>query len=491
MAIHPFSWDQWQSELVSQFATGQICPLLVTLGNTLLFHTGSTVKCYNEGENVVVPFIHNDPCYQCKCLGAEIVCLDTCGHKKCTTSSGKVYKNNESWNNGTCTKCTCNSGKINCQEKLCPPVDCGPRAKLASVPGQCCPKCIETSAQCTLTGKVDKKSGQVVRKVSTFDAARYSFDGKCNYVLTRDCGEKGFSIHLAQEIDESIIARSTRRVSSQPGSSFKSLASSFLPLTGPPRDIFHSVSVYNNHLSRTLDLSPSSSSSSPPTPWSVTPLLSATSNATLRSQSGLPSWLPQTTLDPSSQSTSTLNTLSQVAPNFTTKGTQLTNGHLITLSLVFKIGKTKVRLTPTNGPGHWKVRVGNKNASLPFIQFGTITIVKDPLSSKKQGRASVLIWTNLGIKVTWDGGNDLAITMPAKVKSTVCGLCGNYNGNKSDDLHPKRGPRAKSVSEFIESWKVGTNNLCRDKFQVAAGGKKKFGLSGRRSKSPPPPLMEA
>ena len=32
--------------------------------------------------------------------------------------------------------------------------------------------------------------------VTTFDGARYRFEGKCNYVITRDCQTKQFSIHL-------------------------------------------------------------------------------------------------------------------------------------------------------------------------------------------------------------------------------------------------------------------------------------------------------
>lgn len=35
--------------------------------------------------------------------------------------------------------------------------------------------------------------------VTTFDGKRYSFQGRCNYVLTRDCQDKTFSIHLLKK----------------------------------------------------------------------------------------------------------------------------------------------------------------------------------------------------------------------------------------------------------------------------------------------------
>ena len=132
------------------------------------------------------------------------------------------------------------------------------------------------------------------------------------------------------------------------------------------------------------------------------------------------------------------------------------------ISLVIKIGKTKVRLTPTNGPEGWKIRHGRTETSLPFIQVGVMTIVKKAIPSslrRSSGRGNIMVYTTKGIEVTWNGEDDLSIVMPSKLKENLCGLCGNYNGNKRDDLTPRKGT-SRSISRFIQSWKVGSNGFC-------------------------------
>ncbi|MEQ2216627.1 hypothetical protein XENOCAPTIV_019454, partial [Xenoophorus captivus] len=64
-----------------------------------------------------------------------------------------------------------------------------------------------------------------------------------------------------------------------------------------------------------------------------------------------------------------------------------------------------------------------------------------------------LLDTNFGLQVKFDGVHHLEITIPGEYFDKVCGMCGNYNHNRSDDnLMPDKNP-AKDVIELGNSWK--------------------------------------
>ena len=69
----------------------------------------------------------------------------------------------------------------------------------------------------------------------------------------------------------------------------------------------------------------------------------------------------------------------------------------------------------------------------------------------------------LGIKVVWEYGKTLEITVPPKFKSKICGLCGNYNGDKDDDFMTKRSRTVSELELFTASWKVC--NCCMKSFK--------------------------
>ncbi|XP_051800201.1 zonadhesin, like [Acanthochromis polyacanthus] len=64
-----------------------------------------------------------------------------------------------------------------------------------------------------------------------------------------------------------------------------------------------------------------------------------------------------------------------------------------------------------------------------------------------------LLDTNFGLQVKFDGVHHLEITIPGDYFNKVCGMCGNYNSDSSDDdLMPNNKP-AKDVIELGNSWK--------------------------------------
>ncbi|KAG5852102.1 hypothetical protein ANANG_G00058860 [Anguilla anguilla] len=62
--------------------------------------------------------------------------------------------------------------------------------------------------------------------------------------------------------------------------------------------------------------------------------------------------------------------------------------------------------------------------------------------------------TDFGLIVKFDGVHHLEINIPGDYFGKVCGMCGNYNGNSTDDNLMPNGHQAKDVIELGNSWKA-------------------------------------
>ncbi|KAJ8338240.1 hypothetical protein SKAU_G00372060 [Synaphobranchus kaupii] len=62
--------------------------------------------------------------------------------------------------------------------------------------------------------------------------------------------------------------------------------------------------------------------------------------------------------------------------------------------------------------------------------------------------------TDFGLIVKFDGVHQLEITIPGGYFDKVCGMCGNYNNNSTDDNLMPNGLQAKDVIELGNSWKA-------------------------------------
>ncbi|XP_019732999.1 zonadhesin, like [Hippocampus comes] len=85
--------------------------------------------------------------------------------------------------------------------------------------------------------------------------------------------------------------------------------------------------------------------------------------------------------------------------------------------------------------------------------------VRTPISVNTEGTKVIssgaynLLDTNFGLQVKFDGVHHLEITVPGQYFNKLCGMCGNYNHNMSDDnLKPDKQP-AKDVIQLGNSWK--------------------------------------
>ncbi|XP_062341282.1 alpha-tectorin [Osmerus eperlanus] len=106
------------------------------------------------------------------------------------------------------------------------------------------------------------------------------------------------------------------------------------------------------------------------------------------------------------------------------------------------------------------VKVNGTPVTVPFVT-GLMTRV-----STSEG--FLVIDTPLDIQVRYNRFNTLSITMGPRLHNKVCGLCGNFNGDPSDDFITSRGKPAISALELAQSWKTnGMQNSCDETQYVA------------------------
>ena len=65
-----------------------------------------------------------------------------------------------------------------------------------------------------------------------------------------------------------------------------------------------------------------------------------------------------------------------------------------------------------------------------------------------------------GLRLLWDGVSFLEITVPPKFRNRLCGLCGNFNGDKRDDFYGRKGKNHLDGQHFGNSWRVGGYRAC-------------------------------
>lgn len=74
----------------------------------------------------------------------------------------------------------------------------------------------------------------------------------------------------------------------------------------------------------------------------------------------------------------------------------------------------------------------------------------------------MVIQTDLGIAVTFDWQSRLTVTVPRTYAGALSGLCGNFNGDKQDDLTPRESAGALPTTAMGQRWRVAESQGCRE-----------------------------
>uniref|UniRef100_A0A803Y1H6 Otogelin like n=1 Tax=Meleagris gallopavo TaxID=9103 RepID=A0A803Y1H6_MELGA len=66
----------------------------------------------------------------------------------------------------------------------------------------------------------------------------------------------------------------------------------------------------------------------------------------------------------------------------------------------------------------------------------------------------ILVKTTFGFSLAWDGNSGIYIKLTEDHHGKPCGLCGNFNGDKYDDLILQNSEYTEDIAEFANSWTV-------------------------------------
>ncbi|CAN9514343.1 unnamed protein product [Ophioblennius macclurei] len=109
-----------------------------------------------------------------------------------------------------------------------------------------------------------------------------------------------------------------------------------------------------------------------------------------------------------------------------------------------KVYSISIVITKTH-PG--LILVNHELQNLPVaLHNGKINVYKNGFFA--------VVTTDFGLTVRFNWGSGVFVTVPSSYMGAVCGLCGNYNGNRNDDLIPKNGKEPAKWEDFGNSWRV-------------------------------------
>ncbi|XP_055277210.1 kielin/chordin-like protein [Moschus berezovskii] len=92
------------------------------------------------------------------------------------------------------------------------------------------------------------------------------------------------------------------------------------------------------------------------------------------------------------------------------------------------------------------VTVAGRPVALPFLQ--------EPLFYVELRGHTVVLHSQPGLQVLWDGRSQVEVRVPGFYRGHVCGLCGNFNGFAQDDLQDPDELLQSTEAAFGNSWQV-------------------------------------
>ncbi|KAF7242406.1 IgGFc-binding protein [Varanus komodoensis] len=104
----------------------------------------------------------------------------------------------------------------------------------------------------------------------------------------------------------------------------------------------------------------------------------------------------------------------------------------------------------------WEIKVNGKFYNLP------VNKVDGKFWITQEGN-NIILQTSFSLTVLYDTSSFVRVTVPSTYQGHMCGLGGNFNGDKSDDFLLPNGKHAQNVEEFGASWKVPMDGVvCSD-----------------------------
>lgn len=99
-----------------------------------------------------------------------------------------------------------------------------------------------------------------------------------------------------------------------------------------------------------------------------------------------------------------------------------------------------------------RVKVNGKKVEVPYRVASRLEV--------NRTADSIIVSTQIGIKVLWDGISFLEVSAPTSYRGRLCGLCGNFNSLSKDDFENRKGRVMQDPQAFGQSWAVGAKKSC-------------------------------
>ncbi|KAG8570023.1 hypothetical protein GDO81_014651 [Engystomops pustulosus] len=139
-------------------------------------------------------------------------------------------------------------------------------------------------------------------------------------------------------------------------------------------------------------------------------------------------------------------------PSLTGFTVKAQNDHYGNNAVILEVYNTTITMSKDHPQ---QIKVNEQLADLPYyLEPSKITVY---ISG-----ANIITKTDFDLQLTFDGQSYARVILPSTYQGTVNGLCGNNNGDPSDDFNIKDGVAAKSPEEFGKHWKVGEVEGCQE-----------------------------
>ncbi|XP_059335475.1 IgGFc-binding protein-like [Ammospiza nelsoni] len=108
----------------------------------------------------------------------------------------------------------------------------------------------------------------------------------------------------------------------------------------------------------------------------------------------------------------------------------------------------------------YRINLGQKKAVKVNGVSQVVPVTLVPGVSISLSGQYVVVTTDFGLQVKFDGNHRAEITLPSTYMSKVCGICGNYNGQKADDFLNPDGEMEANSTSLGNSWQVYNDSRC-------------------------------
>ncbi|XP_063089966.1 BMP-binding endothelial regulator protein isoform X6 [Cavia porcellus] len=387
------------------------------LGSSLL--TGSVAKCENEGEELQIPFITDNPCIMCVCLNKEVTCRREkcpvlprdcalavkqrgacCERCKGCTYEGNTYNSSFKWQSPAkpCVLHQCQEGVVTESEVHCV-VHC---RNPVEHPGACCPTC----PGCVFGG-VQYREGEEFQPEGS----------KCT-----KCSCLGGRTQCVREVCP-ILSCPQHLSHTPPGQCCPKCLGQRKVFDLPFGSCLFRSDVYDNGSSFLYD--------------NCTTCTCKDSTVVCKKKCSHPGSCDR------AKEACCEQCLLQVLPEDVS---------------VCKFGNKIFREGEVWSSANCTI-CACVNGKTECHRKQCVSISSCPQGRILNRKGCCPICTE-SLEISWDGDSFVEVMAAPHLKGKLCGLCGNYNGHKRDDLIGGDGSFKFDVDDFAESWRVESNEFC-------------------------------